>query len=391
MYSELIIGFFFILILSDSHQLSLSFATDIKNLYITLLGLFLLFDTKEFNPFDKLYQKFIPFFLIALLCLINSETFLVGLEKTLSYLLLLIIVPNYILSSYRKDGESFLISLIWLGTFILLTGFVLIFINRDIVYLKDRYCGILGNPNGLGIFTFMFFLVVSVISNYYPNLFERKENIIIYSSIILSIIQCGSRTALIAILIFLFFKYFYKISPFLGFILFLIILIAYQLITDNIEYIIISLGLQKYFRLDTLESGSGRIIAWTFAWEQIQPHFFFGKGFHYTDYLFKKNYTTLSMMGHQGNAHNSYLTFWLDTGLVGLVLYMRGFLLSFFKAAKKTIIAIPIMYAVLFSVFFESWLSASLNPFTIQLIIILTLITSDEFNKKIEEGTLPIH
>ena len=48
MYAELIIGFIFILILSDSRQDQLLFAKDVKNFYIILLSLFYFFDRKNF-------------------------------------------------------------------------------------------------------------------------------------------------------------------------------------------------------------------------------------------------------------------------------------------------------------------------------------------------------
>jgi O-antigen ligase len=99
----------------------------------------------------------------------------------------------------------------------------------------------------------------------------------------------------------------------------------------------------------------------------------------------------LNDLGHQGNVHNSYLTLWLNTGIIGLFLFARGFLLSFIKASKNTRIAFPVMFTVLFSANFESWMTASLNPITIQLLIILTILTSPEFNEQKNESTLPVH
>jgi len=393
MYSELFFGFFFILILSDSRQYSLDFAESIKNVYVVLLALFIFFDFKEFQPFNRLIVRFIPFFLVAFLCLFYSEggIFFTSLQKTLSYLLIALIVPNYVFKLYREEGTAFLRNLVHFGTLILLVGLVLKFIYPEVTTLQARYCGILGNPNGLGIFTILFFLIFSVVANYYPDLFLRKEKALIYICIYVSIILCGSRTALVGTLIFFIFQYFYRLSPFFGFIVFIIFLMVYQVITTNIEVIVIGLGIEEYFRIETLKSGSGRLVAWQFAWELIQDNMFFGKGFSYTDYIFKQNAGILGVRGHQGNAHNSYLTFWIDTGIVGLVLYLRAFLLSFFQAAKNTVIAIPLMYTIIFCSYFESWLTASLNPFTIQFFIILTIITSEEFKLGAEEAPVPVH
>ncbi len=53
-------------------------------------------------------------------------------------------------------------------------------------------------------------------------------------------------------------------------------------------------------------------------------------------------------------------------------------MLIFFKSSKKVLIAFPIMFSVLFSVLYESWLNGSLNPFTITLLISLTIISESE-------------
>jgi O-antigen ligase len=81
----------------------------------------------------------------------------------------------------------------------------------------------------------------------------------------------------------------------------------------------------------------------------------------------------------EGGVHNSYLILWLNTGLIGVIVYFRSFFLSFFKANKNTKLAFPIMFSVMFSINFEPWLMSSLNPFTIGFLLILTLMTEDIF------------
>jgi len=376
MYAELLISFFLILILSDSRQPGLAFAENLKNVYIVLLALFFFFDNKEFVPVNKIYQVFIPFFIISLICIFFSESYFSSIQKTFSYFLVLIVVSNMTFKLIRENAQSFLSKLIYFGVLILLLGLVFKFTFPHIVILEGRYCGILGNPNGLGVFCFLFFLLFSVVNHFYPDLLSRSEKLLAIVAIGISVILCESRSAIFSVIIFLLFQYFYRISSFLGFIVFLSSLFVYQYVSANIVNIVSYLGLETYFRFETLDTGSGRIIAWDFAWQNIQQEMFLGKGFSYTEYLYKKNYTFLSMEGHQGNAHNSYLTFWLDTGLIGLVLYLFAFITSFIKAARNSSIAIPAMYAIMFSAFFESWLVGSLNPDTIQVWMILTLLLS---------------
>lgn len=383
---ELFAGFFLILILSDSRQPGLAFAGQVKEVYIVLLTVFVLLNSRKFDLTTTFIKPFIPFFAIAVVCIFFSERIVfVSIQKTLSYFLIMFIVPVYLNEIFRREGTAELKRLIMFGSFLLLLGLIMKLVRPELVHMDGRFLSIFGNPNGLGIFLLLFFILFSVVQHYYPHLLNRREKFLVYGVIFISLLLCQGRSSLIGVLIFLSFNYFHRLSGFLGFIVFLVIVFTYQIISANVEAIILTLGMQEYFRLDTLDSGSGRVIAWAFAWEEIQKNFFLGKGFGYTEYLYKQYYRYLSRLGHQGNAHNSYLTFWLETGLIGLVLYLRGLLLIFLKAARNTPLTLPILYSVAFSCFFESWLTASLNPFTIQLLIILTIIYGAQFKQKAAE------
>ena len=96
-------------------------------------------------------------------------------------------------------------------------------------------------------------------------------------------------------------------------------------------------------------------------------------------------------MGHHGGVHNSYLTMWFNTGIVGVLVFFRSYFLIFLKANKRAPFAFAIMFSSMFSVMYESWLTGSLNPFTIILLIIITVITEDEivmWREKAEERRL---
>ncbi|MGL5889566.1 MAG: O-antigen ligase family protein [Bacteroidia bacterium] len=390
-YTELLLCFFLTLILSDSRNPSLAVFQNVKNIYILLLGLGLFVIPRKGVPFERTIIKFWPFFAVALLCIFFSDDYLTALQKTLSYFLIIVTVPNYFYLAWKKDGTALIETIVWWVSLLLLTGFLLRFISPEQVFLEGRYTGILGNPNGMGLFTLMFFIFYRIAETTWPNLFGRRDRIIIYILIVGSLLSCGSRNSLFAVLLFLSFGYFYRISTLAGFIFFVIIAASYSFIQINLISIVTTLGLEDQFRLDTLENASGRTIAWAFGWQQIQENIGFGKGIGYTDYLYRRYYSVLSAKGHQGNAHNSYITFWLDTGLFGLALFLRGLIVSFWNTTRNNRYAIPAMYAVLFSAFFESWLTASLNPFTIQLMLILTILNVSELpetDNKTEENTV---
>lgn len=373
-YTELLLCFFLTLILSDSRNPSLAVFQNVKNIYILLLGLGLFLIPRKNVPYERTVIKFWPFFAIALFCVFYSDDYLTTLQKTLSYFLIVVTVPNYFFLAWKKDGTALIETIVWWVTLLLFTGFVLRYIAPEQVFLEDRYTGILGNPNGMGLFTLMFFIFFRVAETNWTGIFGRWERIIIYAIIIGSLLSCGSRNSLFAIILFLSFGYFYRISSVAGFIFFIVIAASYSFIQINLLSIVTSLGLEDQFRVETLENASGRTVAWAFGWQQIQENIGFGKGIGYTDYLYRKYYNVLSMQGHQGNAHNSYITFWLDTGLFGLIFFLRGIIVSFWNTTRNNRYAIPALYAILFSAFFESWLTASLNPFTIQLMLILTIL-----------------
>ncbi len=371
---EIFIGFFLVLIFSDSRQSELLWAQSVKNIYIVLLILFQLVDKKRDRIKISVFSLFIPFLLFSILCLFNSPVISISILKTISYFALIYVVTSSVYDLLIEDPEDFFRSLVYFVMLLLLIGFVIYLFDKNVATFVGRYRGVFGNPNGIGVFTLIFFILFNVILDYKLDLFRKNEVRFIYVILFLSMIMSGSRGAIFSVLLFLTLKYFYKISYFLGFIIMIAFGFAYQFITLNIATIIKLLSLQKFFRIDTLEDGSGRLIAWKFAWDNIQHRFFIGHGFNFTEYLFKKNYSYLSLLGHQGNAHNSFLTFWLDTGLLGLFLFFIGFVGNFLKASKVTVIALPVMYTVIFSGFFESWLAGSLNPITIQVWIMLPIM-----------------
>lgn len=382
MYEELLIGYLFILILSDSLEEKLYFAKGLKNVYISMLAVFLFFDLKSFSPTNKLYKIFIPFFIFAVFTMmfsINDSFIFTSIQKTISFIISFMVVPNFVTKLYREEGIAFLRRFVFFCVTLLLIGFLLIYVAHDVAYLGEaRYRGVLGNPNGVGIYCLLFFIVFFIINNFYPILFNKNERIIIYLIILFSIYLSDSRNAILSILIFYLFQRFFTLSPFLGFILFFIILFLTEIISTNLTSIIISLGLGDLFRVNTLEDGSGRYIAWNFAWQQIQNNFFIGKGFAYNEYYMRQHYHELGVLGHQGGIHNSFITFWMDQGLIGLLIYLRSYILMFIKSAKKTKLAFPIMFAITFTAMFESWLVGSLSAFAFLAMFIFTLIASEE-------------
>ncbi len=394
MTEELLIGFFFILILSDNRHPDMEFAVTAKKIYLVFLAFYYFANRDRFEQYPNLLRFLLPFWILGFLLLFRSEAPFIAFQKTLSYGLLFLVVPPMFLESYEEGGRDFLRRVLYFMLMILLAGFVLRVIDPNWGTLAGRYRGVMGNPNGIGTFVTLAFLFYVAIQHAEVGILGRGERLIFLAVGLLSLFLCGSRTAIFSVLIFFAFYYIMGISPVLGFVSFILLIVSANFLMTNLPAIILFLGLEDYFRIETLSEGSGRFFAWRFTWERIQEQsLFFGKGFYNTEHVFLKYSDYLTRQGHQGITHNSFLSFWLDHGLIGLLLYLAGFIGIFIRAARYSFVAFPIMFAVLFSANLEAWLMASLNPFTIIFVMTITVLAfqnpeeeEDEEVETAEEG-----
>lgn len=379
-WPEMIFGFILVLVFSD---LSLQYEhmavfKGAKNTYILALALVFFTQRRSIGGMAGIFRLFLPFFLYSLFPLLFSPKFFVGAQKTLSYALLFLVVPNLVLHIYRLRGWAFFRNLMFFLTAILLVGLTVKLLGPRFALVGGRFRGLFGNPNGLGIFCFLVTLLMAVVSKINPRLFNTAEKVLIYGSTLYFLFVSGSRGSLTAVILFFTFNRFFSGSIFLGFMALLLFVGVFEVVLGNLEAIVTALGMEEFFRLRTLETGSGRYFAWQFAWEKVQEYFVFGGGFGTDEAVMRSHYDYLERMGHQGGVHNSYLSLWFDVGIVGLLIYFRSFFLLFIKASRSVPMAVAVMFAVLFSVTYESWLVGSLNPFTILLLIIMTMLTEEE-------------
>ena len=375
-YTELLVGVFLLLFLSDNRHDAFEFAGGVKDIAVLMLSLFVILDPKKFKPTSTLYFSFIPFLVLSFFLSGRNPEPMISFQKILSFALMLVFVPNYFTRELYIDGRKFLRFFILFSTLLLLIGLSFIVFIYDWAYLAGRYNGLLGNPNGVGIFCTMLVMTIVLANYHYKDLFTRNELILLILVIAASVLLCGSRNSIFSILILMFFGRFFKTSYWMGFMILLTVTIIFQTVTSNLPAILNSLGLGSYLRTDHLDDGSGRLIAWAFAWDTITKNhlMLFGYGFNYEVWLFYENRYWLSSLGHQGGVHSTYLALWLNTGLVGLILYMVGFFRTFFKVLPTNYLTIPCMFTILFSITFEAWFQASLNPFTIVALLNIILL-----------------
>jgi O-antigen ligase len=385
-YKEIFFGLIYVIILSDSRLPMFGFAGVVKGPYLILMAVFLLFDRKYFVPFNNFVNPFYGFFIIALICTFFSPEGAISFQKLLSYFLLYLVLPNYISLIYKDDPYHFLRYLVYFIIFLLIISILLYFPLGPFLSIGGRYSGILGNPNALGLFSAIFLIVLFIINDLEPELFGAGQKRLFLAIIIINILLSRSRTSMLTVFMFLIFSVSFKRSFFVGIISVILLFITNVYITEVVQALSREFGLDEFLRIKDVEKGSGRLIAWEFGWKVIMDEsFFLGRGFNYTNYIYEVNYERLSLMGHQGNAHNSYITFWIDTGILGLILFMYGYIKSFFNAFNYTRLALPAMFAFAFSMFFESWFCASQNPFTLQVVMILTIASLPRLNVMYDE------
>jgi O-antigen ligase len=390
MFLELLMGFLFVLILSDTINSTTDFAKSFKNIYILALAAIVIIERKQFPKINRIYYYFIPFILAGLIGLLQSPIPTLAVQKTLSYILLIFIVPQLVIKAYDDHGTDAIRNIIFFAGFMILMGFVLEIVDPGYTYARGgRYRGVFGNPNGMGIFASLVIALVYLKRDVFPTLFSKNDLRWLVIPALISLVLAGSRTSIIAVVIFFVFTRLYRVSPVIGFLAFLGTAIISELVASNIVAIITGLGLSEFFRVDTLEGGSGRQIAWNLAWQTIQDSFWFGRGFAFDEWIMAKNQDALNDLGHQGGVHNTYLQIWLNTGIIGLLLFLRAIFLNVIKGAARSRLAFPFLWLVMFSILPESWLAASLNPFSILFFIGLTVLTDDIFTVKVaEEETL---
>lgn len=373
-YYEALLGFFVLLIFSDSFEAMFKFSQTAKPIYLIMLT-FLTFRLPGF--LEKNYNiliRFTPFLFFALIGIAFSPIPAVSAQKLLSYGLVLFTVPNLLMYEYRRYGNELLVTLVSVSFLIFVISFLLaIFLPEVGISHGGRWRGIMGNPNGLGLLLIVYYILFRVVSNRAPEFFSKLDLRLFYFVAFALVWKSGSRNALLAIIIFELAVAGFKYSKPITILLLATIIIYFEFILTFSLSLITSLGLGNELRLETLDEGSGRLVAWQFAYQEIQKGMVvLGKGMGFDEYVMAKNADKLSIMGHQGGVHNTYLIIWLNTGLAGLVAFFIAFLSFFMEAVKKNRLAFGTMLAVLSSINQEPWLSASLNPFTV--IFLVTLV-----------------
>ncbi|HRH39357.1 MAG TPA: hypothetical protein PK760_13485, partial [Flavobacteriales bacterium] len=221
LWPEMFFGMLIVFVLSDIEKdmfVKMIVFKDAKNFYVLAVAMLFFLETKRFAPLSQVFTIFLPFFIYSIFPLVFSNSVVTAVQKTLSYALIYLLVPNFMLYSYRRWGWDFMRNLVFFMVAILLYGFVMQMQNPIYSHVAGRFRGIFGNPNGMAIYCYLLLTLAGVISSIKKDLFTWHEKVMVFGTIIYFIIASGSRASLTSAAIFIVFNRFFSTSPFIGFV-----------------------------------------------------------------------------------------------------------------------------------------------------------------------------
>lgn len=372
----LIMTLLVIFILGDSRVGSLQFVKPLRSIILLLLFARTMADLIQRRyALRRISFLLIPFFLLSAVVAFRNPSPVLSFSKALSYVLIIFVAIHYFDYHIKLKKQVFLRDLVMLTLLVCLIGLVLRFLAPSIVMFDDsgRYRGIFGNPNGMGVYGALVFPMVVFYLRFTQHEHSKSTARLIMGALLVSVVLSFSRNALTCILLFLFLSFIHKggiIKPILFYGVGLPSLI-FLLSGRNLVTLLELIGLAEELRAETLLNGSGRVFAWQWAIEVFLQNPFFGRGFAFEEILFHDHMPQwLYETGHQGGVHNSYLSFLLNTGIFGLTIVLT-FWITLIRRIRPKHYRPAILFLAGFSAFFEPWLNASLNAFTVHFLLLI--------------------
>ena len=363
-----------ILIMGDSREWYFGYFKNMRIVGMLILAIYTFgkFLSQEYIP-NRLFLFTLPFFGVAFVASFRHPQIGLSISKMLSYLFLLVVIFHYVPEQLKKNNRL-IGDFATLGIIILLIGLILSQLFPSIAYLIGRYRGLLGNPNGLGIYCTLLFPMLLICIEWFPD--KRKLWRLGMILLIISAIYANSRTALGSISIFYFLHWFYRrpgrMAPIM---LWGVVVPAMALFLSGSSLIqlIQGVGLGEYLRVESIATGTGRFLAWGLGFTKILEAPFIGRGFAFEEWYFHSLEEFLITTEHQGGMHNSYLTFIMNTGFIGFFFFLI-FFFALLSSMKPRAYVMPISVMVIFSAGFESWLTSSLNAFSIHFYLLAIIL-----------------
>ena len=243
---------------------------------------------------------------------------------------------------------------------------ILVFLPFENVYLMGRFRGLTANPNGLALIAMFSYGLLCLLKEKEETVFKKSFFLAFRVALLLIIILTASRTALLSVIAFeLVIRLIHnKVLLFRLMTMLIFFLLFFDVIVNS--SFLEAYSFFDFLRFDTLSNASGRTEVWQVAWEEVKNAPFFGSGILYDQY-FIDDYVARNIgenaARHWGGVWSSYLSLLLDVGVIGCIAYGYFWTEVFRKSYHKNI-AIAFTVMCLLSGITESWMAASMNPFT---------------------------
>lgn len=381
-FTELFIFFLLVLIFADNRA-GLEAGMKMNRIIgIVLISLFTL-KSKYFK--SSLFLKNIKWLMPFWICLLISWFFspaeikIQSFLRTISYGLLPLTVFGLFIPLFQEQPER-IKNIIKLSLVSIVSGFLLYILAPQYVQSVGednqlRISGLFGNANGLAIFS-SFFSIIAWFAHKRLGLYTKNQFILLLLLYLLSILISGSRTSLGVFILFHGLTYIDTRKASVRIVLkyFLTPLIVLGFTTIGISYINKSTTLSDRARLETLETMGGRLIGWQWGYQQVPKALWFGKGLMYDSHIYKISFSKKIRSVQRGlnSAFSGALAILLDAGIIGTFFFII-FFIGMFKQFKDKRLVLPVLSGFILSFTFESWIMASLQPFTILFYVIIGL------------------
>ena len=351
----------FTFFLGDSLIGPFVFAQNFRFAMVLVCSLYLL----KYNLFKNNNANYIIPFTIVAFCItiLFSPVGISAVLRSLGFWLVGLLIFKIVNLLFMKNSKRTSELLAFTVIIYLAINIILMFLPSELTYLLGRFRGLAGNPNGLALILIFSYALLSLLEKRKEITFKKGFFLTFKVAIFFVIFYTGSRTALLSLIAFEFLLWYRKYSV-LTFVMISVLFFFFTFFIDT-DFLNNSQNI-SFLRYDSLMNASGRVEVWPVAWEEVENAPFFGNGFLYDNY-FIKDYV-LTNIGeyvprHWSGVWNSYLSLLLNVGFIGLIAYAY-FFIQFFRKSHYKNLAIAFVTLCLLSAVTESWMAASMNPFT---------------------------
>ncbi len=363
-YETLLVLFLFTFFLGDNFEGPLAFANTLR---FVMLGIALVvLGPKELLSNNVAWYIF-PFAILATgITLVLSPLGIEAVARGLSYFLMALVLFKLVqLLILANPQRLYNLLILILALYVGVNFLLLVAPIFGTAYIKGRFTGLMGNPNGLGLVAMFSYAIVDVISRLKASSFSPKILVGFKVLLIVLILLTASRTSLLGVVAYELSVRLIKTKVLLVFALFLLLVAYNTLLNIDVEALIRAYGLADYLRVESLYDASGRTEVWQVAVDEIYRQPWWGKGMLYDGYYidsYADRYIGEVRERHWGGVWSSYLSLLLNVGILG-VLAFAYFWYHMYRLSCMPIVKTAFLIMCLLSALTESWMAASMNAF----------------------------